>query len=156
MNKLWKLALLILICEGVGILGSYFTISQIFTWYAVLQKPSFSPPNYIFAPVWTTLYFLMGLSLFLVLEKKLKKNKNKIIILFAIQLLLNFIWSFVFFGLHSPVLAFIDIAMLWGSIIFLIYEFWKYSKTASFLLFPYLLWVSFASILNLFIIALNK
>lgn len=156
MNKLWKLALLVFICEGVGILGSYFTISQIPTWYAILQKPLFSPPNYIFAPVWTTLYFLMGLSLFLVLEKKLKKDRNKIIMLFSLSLLLNFIWSFVFFGLHSPVLAFVDIAMLWGSIIFLIYEFWKHSKTASLLLIPYLLWVSFASVLNLFIIALNK
>lgn len=156
MNKLWKLALLVLICEGVGILGSYFTISQIPTWYATLQKPSFSPPNYIFAPVWTTLYFSMGLSLFLVLEKKLKKDKNKIIMLFSLSLLFNFIWSFVFFGLHSPILAFIDIAMLWGSIIFLIYEFWRHSKAASLLLIPYLLWVSFASILNLFIIVLNK
>lgn len=156
MNKIWKLALLVLICEGVGILGSYFTIFQIPTWYATLQKPSFSPPSYIFAPVWTILYFLMGLSLFLVLEKKLKKDKNKIIMLFSLQLLFNFIWSFVFFGLHSPILAFIDIGMLFGSIIFLIYKFWRHSKTASLLLVPYLLWVSFASILNLFIIALNK
>ncbi|MEK7551197.1 MAG: TspO/MBR family protein [Patescibacteria group bacterium] len=155
MKNLWKLALIVLISQGVGILGSYFTVSQIPTWYAFLQKPSFSPPNYIFAPVWTTLYFLMGLSLFLVLEEKLKKHRNKIIILFAIQLLLNFTWSFVFFGLHSPVFAFINIAMLWGSIILLIYEFWKYSKPASLLLVPYLLWVSFASILNLFIIVLN-
>ena len=155
MKNLWKLALIVLISQGVGILGSYFTVSQIPTWYAFLQKPSFSPPNYIFAPVWTTLYFLMGLSLFLVLEEKLKKHRNKIIILFAIQLLLNFTWSFVFFGLHNPVLAFINITMLWGSIILLIYEFWKYSKSASLLLVPYLLWVSFASILNLFIIVLN-
>ncbi len=156
MNKLWRLTLLIFICEAIGILGSVFTLSQIPTWYASLNKPFFNPPNFIFGPVWTTLYFLMGLSLFLVLEEKLKKHKNKIIILFSIQLLLNFIWSFIFFGLHNPILAFINIAMLWGSIILLIYEFWKYSKVASLLLVPYLLWVSFASVLNLFIIVLNR
>ena len=156
MNKLWRLTLLIFICEAIGILGSVFTLSQIPTWYASLNKPFFNPPNFIFGPVWTTLYFLMGLSLFLVLEEKLKKHKNKIIILFSIQLLLNFIWSFIFFGLHNPIIAFINIAMLWGSIILLIYEFWKYSKVASLLLVPYLLWVSFASVLNLFIIVLNR
>lgn len=156
MTRISKLLLVVAICEGVGILGSIFTISQIPTWYATLNKPQFSPPNFVFGPVWTTLYFLMGLSLYLVLGKKLKKEKNKIIFLFSLQLFFNFLWSFIFFGLHNPALAFVDIAMLWVSIIFLIIEFWKFSKPASLLLAPYLLWVSFASLLNLFIIVLNK
>lgn len=155
MNKGLKLIFYIAICEGIGILGSFFTISQITSWYATLNKPVFSPPNFVFAPVWTILYFLMGLSLYLVLEKKLKKEENKIIFFFALQLVFNFLWSFIFFGIHSPAIAFVDIALLWGSIILLIYEFWRFSKTASLLLIPYLAWVSFASLLNLSIIILN-
>ncbi|MBI3984974.1 MAG: tryptophan-rich sensory protein [Candidatus Levybacteria bacterium] len=156
MNRFFKLLFLVLICEGIGFLGTIFTIPSIATWYATLNKPIFNPPDFIFAPVWTTLYFLIGLSLFLILEKKLKKDKNKILVIFSLQLLFNFLWSFIFFGLHNPIFAFVDIAMLWATIVLLIYEFWKHSKLASLLLVPYLLWVSFASFLNLSIIALNR
>jgi tryptophan-rich sensory protein len=155
MNKILKLFLLVLVCEGVGILGSIFTFSAIPTWYAGLNKPFFSPPNFVFGPVWTTLYFLMGISLFLVLEKNLKKEKQKLIFLFSLQLLLNFIWSFIFFGAQNPPLAFVNIIALWFSIAILIYKFWPYSRLASILLMPYLAWVSFASLLNLAIVILN-
>jgi tryptophan-rich sensory protein len=154
-NKFIKLFVIVLICEGAGILGSIFTFSAIPTWYAGLNKPIFSPPNFVFGPVWTALYFLMGLSLFLVLEKKLKKEKQKLIFFFGVQLVLNFTWSLIFFGLKDPGLAFINIAMLWASIVLLIYEFWRFSKPAALLLLPYLFWVSFASLLNLFIVVLN-
>jgi len=155
MNKIVKLIILVLISEGVGVLGSIFTFSAIPTWYAGLNKPFFSPPNFVFGPVWTTLYFLMGLSLFLVLEQKLKKDKQKIVFLFSAQLLLNFTWSIIFFGAQNPALAFVNIIALWLSIAILIYKFWPHSRLASLLLVPYLAWVSFASLLNLFIIILN-
>ncbi len=154
-NKLLKLLLSIVLCEGVGILGSIFTIPSITTWYSHLNKPIFNPPNWIFGPVWTTLYLLMGISLFLVLEKKLKIQKNFLLILFSVQLLLNFLWSVMFFAWHLPTLALVDIALLWISITLLIVDFWKFSKIASVILIPYLLWVSFASVLNLWVAILN-
>ena len=154
-NNIWKALVLIILCEGVGILGSIFTIPSITSWYIHLNKPFFNPPNWIFGPVWTALYLLMGVSLFLVLEKKLKKQKNFLIALFTIQLSLNFLWSFIFFGWHLPMAALVGIVFLWISIALLIVDFWKFSKPASLILIPYLCWVSFASILNLFIVLLN-
>ena len=155
MNKLLKLSSLIILCEGIGFLGTFFTIPSITTWYAGLNKPSFNPPNWIFGPVWTILYLLMGVSLFFVLGKKLKKQKSPLLILFSVQLLLNFLWSVIFFGWHLPALALMDIVLLWISIALLIIDFWKFSKPASLMLAPYLLWVSFASILNLSVAILN-
>lgn len=155
MNKLLKLLLSIILCEGVGILGSVFTIPSITTWYSHLSKPAFNPPNWIFGPVWTTLYLLIGVSLYLILEKNLKKEKNLILIVFLIQLFLNFLWSIIFFGMHLPMAAFVEIAFLWGSIVWMIVNFWKFSKSASLILVPYLCWVSFAAILNLTVAILN-
>jgi tryptophan-rich sensory protein len=155
MNKIIKLLFLILLCEGVGLLGIIFTVPSITTWYMALQKAPFNPPAWVFGPAWTTLYFLMALSLFLILQKKLKKQKNFLIILFSAQLFLNFSWSVIFFGMHLPQAAFIEIIFLWISIALLIVDFWKFSKPAAILLMPYLLWVSFASILNLFVALLN-
>jgi tryptophan-rich sensory protein len=154
-NKVFLLVLLIIICESVGLLGSIFTLPSIPTWYASLTKPSFNPPSFLFAPVWTTLYFLMGISLFLILQKKLKKQRNFLSILFAVQLFLNFLWSVLFFGMHLPLIALIEIGLLWVSIALLIIDFWKFSKPAAILLMPYLAWVSFAAFLNLSIVLLN-
>ena len=145
-------ALLILsigLCLSVGILGSFFTVSSIPTWYATLIKPSFSPPNWIFGPVWTTLYILMGVSLFLVWEKR------KVPVVFWIQLVLNSIWSIIFFGFKSPGLALVNILALWVAIILTMRAFYKVSPTATYILIPYILWVSFAVFLNLFIVILN-
>ncbi len=151
MNKLIRLILLVALCESAGVIGSIFTFSSINTWYVDLNKPFFNPPSWIFGPVWTTLYFLMGVSLYLVWGKKKTDLKW-----FWIQLVLNSIWSIVFFGLKNPALAFIIIVFLWISIFLTIKDFKKVNKTASYLLFPYLAWVGFASLLNLSIVILNK
>lgn len=152
--KIPQLVLSIGICLGAGILGSFFTVSSIPTWYATLNKPSFSPPNWIFGPVWTALYILMGISLYLVLVSK-SKVKQKGINSFFIQLGLNAIWSIIFFGMRNPTLALVDIAALWIAIVLTIRAFYKINKLSANLLYPYLVWVSFASILNLMIVLLN-
>lgn len=153
--KNWPLLVLaILLCEGVGILGSFFTVSAIPTWYATLTKPSISPPNFIFGPVWTMLYALMGISLYLVWTSNVK-SKQQALKYFFVQLGLNAMWSIIFFGLKKPGLAFFEIIALWIAIYLTIKAFKKISKMASYLLYPYLAWVSFASILNLSIWILN-
>lgn len=149
-----KLVASIAICLTAGFLGSFFTISAISTWYSTLNKPFFNPPNWIFGPVWTTLYILMGISLYLLWTAK-KKGKGPAIKLFLIQLGLNFFWSIIFFGLQNPLLAFAEIIALWIFIFLTIKQSLKIFKPAAYLLYPYLAWVSFASILNLFIVILN-
>lgn len=150
MNKYFKLLLLVIACESIGFFGAIFTIPSIPTWYASLNKPFFSPPNFVFGPVWTILYLLMGVSLFLVWENK-KTDKN----IFYLQLVLNFLWSMVFFGMHSPILGLVVIVLLWWAIFKTIKQFSKINKTAGYLLYPYLAWVSFASLLNLSVFLLN-
>ncbi|VVB70075.1 TspO/MBR family protein [uncultured archaeon] len=147
--KLFKLIAYILIPLLVGGLGSFFTISSIPTWYVFLNKPVFSPPNWIFAPVWTVLYVLMGVSAYFASEMK-AKIKN-----YWIQLVLNALWTPIFFGLHSPALGLIVILALWWFILRTIKDFYKTNKTSAYLLIPYLLWVSFATILNFAILILN-
>lgn len=137
-----------------GFIGSIFTIPAIDTWYATLNKPSFNPPNYIFAPVWTTLYILMGISFYLVLISKVK-NKSYAIGLFLLQLVLNALWSYIFFGLHNPLLALFEIIFLWGAVLYTTTSFDRISNIASYVIFPYVIWVSFAFILNLSIVILN-
>ena len=155
-QKILKVMFWIIICEFIGILGSVFTFTQITTWYLVLNKPFFSPPNFVFGPVWTTLYALMGISIYLIYEAKIKKpEKNYLIKLFALQLFLNFLWTIIFFGMHLLFPAFFEIILLWGIILLLIIKFFKYSKLASYLLIPYILWVSFASLLNIAVALLN-
>ena len=138
----------------IGFLGSVFTVSAITTWYTTLNKPFFSPPNFIFAPVWTTLYILMGISLYLLWTSK-KKAKDKAIEFFLIQLVLNLFWSVIFFGLHNPQVAFVEIIALWFFIFLTIRQSYSVSKISAYLLYPYIVWVSFALVLNLFIVILN-
>lgn len=154
--KLSYLVPSIALCLGVGLVSSLPTTSSIPTWYATLNKPPFSPPNFVFAPVWTTLYILMGIALYIVWSQGMKKKKIKTAVyVFLIQLFLNFTWSLVFFGLHAPLLAFINIVLLWITLLLTIIKFHAISKWAAWLLVPYILWVSFASILNLSIVLLN-
>jgi len=134
-------------------IGQVFTTPSISTWYATLNKLSFSPPNWLFGPVWTILYLLMGISLYLIWSKS-KKNFF-LVKLFYLHLAINSLWSILFFGLKNPTLALIDIIALFAFIVFFVYKFYPINKTASYLLLPYLLWVSFASILNLSIVLLN-
>ena len=153
-----KLVASILLCQIVGNLGTIFTLPALTNWYVSLTKPFFNPPNWLFGPVWLILYTLMGISLYLIWNKlpSIKEPiKNKALTAFFIQLSLNLLWSLLFFGLHSPLYGFIDIIFLWSAIVFTIHEFSKISKTASNLLIPYIIWVSFAAILNLSILILN-
>ena len=144
-----KLVASIILCQIAGLIGSFFTTPAIPTWYASLEKPFFSPPNWIFGPVWVTLYLLMGISLFVVWRRRENNlQKKKGFILFFIQLILNAFWSVAFFGLKSPFLGLINILLLWASILFTIQHFLKISRTAAVLLLPYVLWVSFAAVLN--------
>jgi len=148
--NLVKFITCILIAQGAGIIGGLFTASSVKTWYLTdLIKPSFNPPSWIFAPVWTFLFLLMGIALYLVW------NKKNNLFWFWVQLLLNLFWSILFFGLHSPTLAFYEIIILWLAILMTIIKFREYNKTASILLWPYLAWVSFASFLNYSIMILN-
>jgi tryptophan-rich sensory protein len=152
-----RLLLSIAISQSAGLIGTLFTFSAIPTWYAYLNKPSFAPPNWVFGPVWTTLYALMGISIVLILEKKIsRRKKNMALILFGLQLFLNFLWSVVFFGGHQLLLSIFIIVFLWLSILSLIIMFKKISNFASLLLVPYLAWVSFASLLNISIFVLNR
>ncbi len=149
-KKIPLFILSISLCLGAGIMGSFFTVSAIPDWYATLNKPFFSPPNWIFGPVWTILYILMGYSLYLVWVK------HKVPTVFWVQLILNAAWSIIFFGIKNPVLALVDITALWIAIVLTIKTFYKINKVAGNLLIPYLLWVSFAAFLNYNIWILNK
>lgn len=156
MGKIVKLIISITVCELVGLMSTPFTISSIQTWYKYLHKPSFSPPNWIFGPVWTVLYLLMGISVYLVWLKQSKSKRVKTALkLFLTQLLFNFLWSIIFFGFHNPLIAFVDIILLWIAIVLTIMTFYRLSKPAAYLLIPYILWVSFAALLNISIVLLN-
>ena len=146
----------VVLCLLVGFAGSVFTTPSIGNWYSALNKPGFNPPNWIFAPVWTTLFILMGLALFIAWDKSRKgKYFCQPLGLFLAQLIFNFFWSFIFFYLHNPGAAFGEIVILWVLIALTINSFEKISKFAAWLLVPYILWVSFASILNFAIWRLN-
>ncbi|MBL7702783.1 MAG: tryptophan-rich sensory protein [Ferruginibacter sp.] len=151
-----KLFISILIPVLVGAASGFFTQSGVDGWYAPANKPSFNPPNWIFAPVWTTLYILMGIALFLIWRSGAEKNiKQTAIILFAVQLTLNFFWSIIFFKLQQPGWAFAEIIALWLMILLTIIWFGKINPVAAWLLVPYICWVSFASVLNYSIWQLN-
>ena len=151
-----KLFISILIPVLVGVVAGIFTSSGVDGWYAVANKPWFNPPNWIFAPVWTTLYILMGIALFLVWQADAdKKLQQTAIILFAVQLTLNFFWSFIFFKLQQPGWALAEIILMWLIILLTILWVGKISATAAWLLVPYICWVSFAAVLNYSIWQLN-
>jgi len=155
-DKIIKFILSIALCQSVGLIGSLFTTPSIPTWYTSLQKPSFAPPNWLFGPVWITLFTLMGISFYLVWNKRLKnKLVKKGLFIFGIQLVLNMLWSFLFFGLQSPLYGLIEIIVLWIAIGVTIFKFYKISKNAALLLLPYIAWVSIAVILNYYIWILN-
>lgn len=157
MSNVLKLVISVGLTLLVGFSSSFFTVSEVGSWYQTIQKPSWNPPNWIFGPVWTTLYVLMGISFFLVWRsEKAGKIKRIAVILFAIQLALNFFWSFIFFNQHQIGIAVAEITALWLMILFTILAFARISKPASWLLVPYISWVSFAAILNFTIWQLNK
>ncbi len=158
MNKFTKILVVVVTCLAVGYLSGIVTRSSIETWYPTLIKPSFNPPNWIFAPVWSLLYIMMGWAAALVwneIESKQEEVKSALI-LFVIQLALNSLWSFLFFGLKNPMLAGIEIILLWLLIYETFIKFNKINKFAGYLFIPYLFWVSFAGILNASIWWLNR
>ena len=151
-----KLIISVGICQLSGVLGALFTFSALQTWYPLLNKPPFTPPAWIFGPAWTILYVLMGISAYLIWMEGTKKTKvREALLLFGLQLLLNFLWSFIFFGLRLPGYAFLEIIALWVSIIAAIISFFGISRKAGFLLLPYLAWVTFAALLNYSVWMLN-
>ncbi len=155
-QNFFRLLVSVLICELAGIIGSFFTTPAIPAWYASLTKPSFNPPNWLFGPVWTTLFLLMGIAFYLIWQKlAVNKTAKLAMIIFIIHLGFNTLWSILFFGLRNPFYGLIDIAILWLMIVYLIYAFMAIDKRAAYLLVPYLLWVSFATVLNFAIWQLN-
>lgn len=151
-----KLVASIILCQLAGLIGAIFTTPAIPTWYESLKKPFFNPPNWIFGPVWVSLYLLMGISLFLIWQRRENNPQaQKGLILFFIQLILNAFWSGAFFGLKSPLSGLIMIVLLWIAIFLTIQHFLKVLKIAALLLLPYILWVSFAALLNFSLWVLN-
>lgn len=155
--RFWPLAVNLLITLSIGVVAGFFTQPQVATWYVTLNKPTFNPPNWIFAPVWTTLYIMIGISAYLVWQRRGPSvayiNAQYI---YFLQLFLNFSWSIIFFGMHQILAALAVIILLWCCIVANIFYFGKINKVAAWLLVPYLLWVSFASALNFGIYILNK
>lgn len=151
------LVISIAVCQLAGVIGSVFTSRTVTTWYVTLAKPPFTPPSWVFAPVWIALFLLMGVAAFAVWSKGWNDQRVKIALsLFILQLILNVLWSAVFFGLRSPLAGLIDIVILWSAILLTMISFYRISTTAAALLVPYFLWVSFAGVLNFSIWSLNR
>jgi tryptophan-rich sensory protein len=152
-----KLAAAVLFCVIAGSLGSLVTVTGPGSWYAELEKPFFTPPGWVFAPVWITLFILMGIALYLVWESGTEHRQVRTALgLFGVQFALNITWSFLFFGLRSPLLGLIDIVILWVMIVATIASFYRVRTTAAYLLIPYIAWVSLATALNGAIYFLNS
>ncbi len=158
MNKIYKILVMVATCLVIGYFSGMVTRSAITTWYPTLVKPSFNPPNWIFAPVWTMLYIMMGVAAGLVWDRigQQKEVVKNALVFFAVQLVLNALWSFLFFGLKNPMLSGLEIVILWLMIFETYSKFIKINKIAGYLLIPYLFWVSFASVLNGSIWWLNR
>jgi len=157
MKRGLRILVFVLACELAGVIGSIFTSGSIPGWYAGLAKPLFNPPGWVFAPVWTVLYALMGIAAYLVYEKRQgRKDVGRALTIFASQLGLNVAWSIVFFGAHQILGAVIVIVLLWALILATIWLFSRISTAAAYLLIPYILWVSFASVLNISLYTLNR
>jgi tryptophan-rich sensory protein len=156
MNNALKAVLSISLCFVLGSSGGLLTINEIPGWYAALQKPSFNPPNWLFGPVWTALYIMMGVAFYLVWRNPPSAGRKKALSAFLVQFALNCAWTPVFFAMHQLGAALVVIVLMWLAILRTIFLFAPFSKTASWLLVPYISWVSFATLLNAAIWWLNK
>lgn len=158
MNKITKILVVVVTCLAVGYFSGIVTRSAILDWYPSLVKPSFNPPNWVFAPVWSMLYIMMGVAAGLVWDRidSDRETVKKALVVFAVQLGLNALWSYLFFGLHNPMLAGLEIIVLWLMIYETYIQFNKINKIAAYLLLPYLAWVGFAAVLNGSIWWLNR
>jgi tryptophan-rich sensory protein len=155
MNNALKAVLSISLCFVLGSSGGLLTINEIPGWYAALQKPSFNPPNWLFGPVWTALYIMMGVAFYLVWRNPPSAGRKKALSAFLVQFALNCAWTPVFFAMHQLGAALVVIVLMWLAILRTILLFAPFSKTASWLLVPYISWVSFATLLNAAIWWLN-
>lgn len=145
----WALIVAILISELAGVVGSVFTAPSIPTWYASLAKPQINPPAWLFGPVWISLYALMGVAAYLIWQKGTKRKDVKVALyLFAIQLVLNTLWSIIFFGFHNIGLALVELSALWMTVTVMLFYFENISRSAGWLIMPYVFWLSFAFYLN--------
>lgn len=151
-----KLAISLAIPLTVGAIAGMFTSQAVPEWYAALNRPSYAPPNWLFGPVWTTLYVLLGISLFLVWNTEASRVRNLAITIFIIQMLLNFAWSFIFFYYKQPGWALVEIIVLLFAIVLMVVTFHKVKPVAAYLNIPYLLWVSFATLLTAGYYVLNR
>ncbi len=153
----WKLLICIIICQAVGLSAGYLTNTQNNVWYDNIVKPSWNPPGYLFGPVWTILYLLMGISLWIIWKSNAPEHKKlNAELVFAAQLFLNFWWTIIFFKFQAPELAFAEILLMIILILITIFKFAEISRTAAWLLVPYISWVCFAAILNYNLWILNK
>ena len=148
MPKSLKLIIAILLPMVVGGFSGFLTANSINDWYVTLNQPSFNPPNWVFGPVWTTLYLIMGISLYRIWRLPATEERNQAIKIFALQMTLNFFWSLIFFKWHLIGLALLEIIVMWIAIAMMIHHFRKLDAAAGYMNIPYLLWVSFASVLN--------
>jgi len=155
-KQISKFAASLLLPLGIGAIAGIFTSKAIPGWYASLNQPSFNPPNWVFGPVWTTLYIIMGISLFLIWKLDVGKERNQAILVFMLQLFLNFCWSFFFFYFKIIGIALIDIVALWIMIVIMLIRFYKLKPLAAYINIPYLLWVTFATALNAAYFFLNR
>lgn len=157
-RSLLTLVFFLLLCLAAGGIGGFATAENVDTWYRTIEKPSWNPPGWLFGPVWTTLYVMMGISGWLVWknQKSSAAAKRNALALFGVQLILNGLWSFVFFEWHLLAWALIEILILWVAIVATLVAFFRIRKAAGWLLVPYLAWVSFASFLTYTIWMLNR
>jgi benzodiazapine receptor len=156
MSSIIKLIISITVCYFVAVLGGWATFQSVQTWYLTINKPSFNPPSWLFGPVWSVLYTLMAIAFWLVWKTKDMPSKTFAMQLFLIQLALNLLWSFLFFYFKTPFWAFLEIILMWTTILFTIIYFYKINPWSAYILIPYLLWVGFATILNGSIWILNS
>jgi len=155
-KQILKLVASLLLPLGVGGIAGMYTTEAIPGWYASLVQPSFNPPNWVFGPVWTTLYIIMGISLFLIWKLPASKERNQAILVFMVQLFLNFCWSFFFFHFKMIGIALVDIVALWIMILVMLFRFYKLKPISAYINIPYLLWVTFATALNAAYFFLNR
>ena len=148
MKKIGQLLLCLILPLAVGGISGFFTVEAIPGWYRTIEKPEWNPPSWVFGPVWTTLYILMGIAMFLIWTRPRTELRQRALYLNAIQLILNFFWSFIFFNVHAMGWALVEILMLWILIVATLFAYDKVYKPAAWLLLPYIIWVSFATLLN--------
>ncbi len=144
----------IIIAQTAGVIGSIFTYNTIGTWYSQLVRPGFTPPGWLFGPVWVVLYTMMGVASYIIWEKDTSDSRDAIGV-YAVQLVLNTFWSILFFGLRNPLYALIEIIVLWVAISYTIYKFYELDEVAAYLMVPYIIWVTFAAVLNYSVYVLN-